>query len=102
MVSLRLPYVVVVAAAGANAVPALSARPKLTPTEMQENEETLAAIDARHSAGVLICDAGRRSGCCGDGVCDDAASETILTCVADCPGVTTDATCNEEPHSDRQ
>ena len=38
-------------------------------------------------------------GCCGDGVCEGA--ETEITCMADCPGVTTHETCGEEPHSDR-
>ncbi|KAK3241932.1 hypothetical protein CYMTET_48340 [Cymbomonas tetramitiformis] len=37
---------------------------------------------------------------CGDGKCDPP--ETIDSCSADCPGVTTPATCGEEPHSDPQ
>ena len=41
-----------------------------------------------------------QKGCCGDGVCDQSREDEI-TCMADCPGVTTDATCGEEPHSDR-
>ena len=40
-----------------------------------------------------------QQGCCGDGKCEGAESE--ITCMADCPGVTTDETCGEEPHSDR-
>ncbi|KAL1530684.1 hypothetical protein AB1Y20_001584 [Prymnesium parvum] len=35
---------------------------------------------------------------CGDGRCD--ASETVESCFADCPGVSTGAQCGEEPHSD--
>lgn len=35
---------------------------------------------------------------CGDGRC--SPPETIDTCFADCPGITTPATCGEEPHSD--
>jgi hypothetical protein len=35
---------------------------------------------------------------CGDGVCD--ATETVQSCFADCPGVTTPAVCGEEAHSD--
>jgi len=37
---------------------------------------------------------------CGDGKCE--APETIESCFADCPGVTTGETCGEEPHSDPQ
>ena len=37
---------------------------------------------------------------CGDGRCEPP--ETIATCFADCPGVTTQAVCGEEPHSDPQ
>ena len=37
---------------------------------------------------------------CGDGRCEPP--ETIVTCFADCPGVTTQAVCGEEPHSDPQ
>lgn len=35
---------------------------------------------------------------CGDGKCEPP--ETIASCFADCPGVTTPAMCGEEPHSD--
>jgi len=35
---------------------------------------------------------------CGDGVCEPP--ETLATCPGDCPGITTPATCGEEPHSD--
>ena len=41
-----------------------------------------------------------QKGCCGDDICDRSREDEI-TCMADCPGVTTDATCGEEPHSDR-
>ena len=53
------------------------------------------------AAAAYSCDMTRSSrlGCCGDGVC--AAGESEITCMADCPGVTTDDTCGEEPHSDR-
>lgn len=37
---------------------------------------------------------------CGDGRCDP--SETVSSCFADCPGVTTPPMCGEEPHSDPQ
>lgn len=40
---------------------------------------------------------------CGDGRCDYdyfTSPETMETCMADCPGVTTPAECGEEPHSD--
>ena len=37
---------------------------------------------------------------CGDGVCEPP--ETVASCFADCPGVTTLAQCGEEPHSDPQ
>ena len=35
---------------------------------------------------------------CGDGRCE--FPETMATCMADCPGVTTPKMCGEEPHSD--
>lgn len=35
---------------------------------------------------------------CGDGKCE--SPETMTSCLADCPGVTTEAMCGEEPHSD--
>ena len=35
---------------------------------------------------------------CGNGKCDP--HETVETCLADCPGVTTPPMCGEEPHSD--
>lgn len=37
---------------------------------------------------------------CGDGKCE--SPETITSCFADCPGVTTPPICGEEPHSDPQ
>jgi len=56
--------------------------------------------NANPFAGVTNpCKAPGQTGCCGDGVC--AAGESEITCMADCPGVTTDDTCGEEPHSDR-
>ena len=36
---------------------------------------------------------------CGDGQC--TGDESIVNCLADCPGVTTQPQCGEEPHSDR-
>ena len=52
-----------------------------------------------HTGVTNPCTTPGQSGCCGDGVC--GAGESEITCMADCPGVTTDATCGEEPHSDR-
>ena len=46
------------------------------------------------------CSATHASHCCGDGVCQ-THNEDEITCLADCPGVTTLDTCGEEPHSDR-
>lgn len=40
------------------------------------------------------CSIGKTKRCCGDGVCD--AHEDINTCLADCPGVTTNEECGEE------
>ena len=37
---------------------------------------------------------------CGDGKCE--APESVDSCFADCPGVTTPEMCGEEPHSDPQ
>lgn len=37
--------------------------------------------------------------CCGDSIC--AGSEDQNNCLEDCPGVTTQPMCGEEPHSDR-
>ena len=42
----------------------------------------------------------RAAATCGDGKCEPP--ETVETCFADCPGVTTPAMCGEEPHSDPQ
>lgn len=47
-----------------------------------------------------FCTVEKSFGCCGDGVCTQP-EETEANCMADCPGVTTHATCGEEPHSDR-
>lgn len=49
--------------------------------------------------GVSLCTENRTQHCCGDGVCSGAEDQN--NCLADCPGVTTDAICGEEPHSDR-
>ena len=58
----------------------------------------LALVPTRHV--VVPCDKVSRSQhCCGDGACNGGEDE--ITCLADCPGVTTDAMCGEEPHSDR-
>ena len=40
----------------------------------------------------------QKPGTCGDGRCE--FPETMASCMADCPGVTTQPTCGEEPHSD--
>ena len=40
----------------------------------------------------------KRTAVCGDGTCE--APESMATCMADCPGVTTEPQCGEEPHSD--
>ena len=47
---------------------------------------------------VRPCDGKRQRRCCGDGKC--GRRESIVSCPEDCPGVTTDAQCGEEPHSD--
>lgn len=47
---------------------------------------------------IPACDQGRTRRCCGDGVC--SGPENADNCFADCPGVTTNAICGEEPHSD--
>ena len=44
------------------------------------------------------CGGKRQRFCCGDGKCN--GPENWQNCLADCPGVTTDAQCGEEPHSD--
>jgi len=62
----------------------------------EENSQLLAAADAFNSRGAVHCT--NSSGpCCGDGVC--SGSENAVNCLADCPGVTTDPSCFEEPHS---
>lgn len=43
---------------------------------------------------VVPCGAGRYAKCCGDGICN--GSEDEITCLADCPGVTTAEMCGEE------
>jgi len=49
--------------------------------------------------GARPCGADRKKFCCGDGICN--GPEDINNCMADCPGVTSDEMCGEEPHSDR-
>lgn len=41
-----------------------------------------------------------KTDCCGDHICQ-APREDVTNCLADCPGITTDATCGQEPRSDR-
>ena len=59
----------------------------------------LAASDAAARRGVVPCDGTKTKRCCGDGICNGPEDE--ITCMADCPGVTTSEMCGEEPHSDR-
>jgi len=40
----------------------------------------------------------KRAPICGDGKCEPP--ESMASCMADCPGVTTQPACGEEPHSD--
>ena len=47
---------------------------------------------------VKNCGGRRRRRCCGDGKCN--GPEDNNSCPEDCPGVSTDAQCGEEPHSD--
>mmetsp|Transcript_22294 Transcript_22294/g.48660 ORF Transcript_22294/g.48660 Transcript_22294/m.48660 type:complete len:266 (+) Transcript_22294:270-1067(+) len=54
----------------------------------------LAALEG----GVQACGEHRKHRCCGDGICE--GPETIGNCMADCPGITTQPVCGEEPHSD--
>ena len=49
--------------------------------------------------GVVPCTVELSKRCCGDGKCNGPENES--NCLADCPGVTTDEMCGEEPHSDR-
>ena len=96
----------------------------LTPASDGSKRLGAAAVQA----GVVPCNAKHESNCCGDGKC--TAPENEITCMgacaapptactgvctvphavlsrcacgtaADCPGVITDETCGEEPHSDR-
>ena len=59
----------------------------------------IGASDASRRRRLVPCDGDRSKRCCGDGICN--GPEDAITCMADCPGVTTDDTCGEEPHSDR-
>ena len=58
-------------------------------------EET---VEQPRAGMVVPCGGKRQRRCCGDGVCN--GPETLEACPADCPGVTTDKMCGEEPHSD--
>ena len=49
--------------------------------------------------GVVSCTESITKHCCGDGVCTGAENQE--NCLGDCPGVTTQPMCGEEPHSDR-
>ncbi|KAL1515008.1 hypothetical protein AB1Y20_004079 [Prymnesium parvum] len=60
---------------------------------------SLLALRAAAARGVVPCTETRKRKCCGDDVCE--GPEDMNNCLADCPGITTDATCGEEPHSDR-
>ena len=72
----------------------------MMPEVLAANMAMIKSIDHENANGVVQCsEVGRKSKCCGDDVCD--GPETVANCLADCPGVTTDATCGEEPHSDR-
>jgi hypothetical protein len=55
-----------------------------------------AAMAARD---VVPCSTTHSKHCCGDGVCNGAEDQN--SCLSDCPGVTTQPVCGEEPHSDR-
>ena len=50
-------------------------------------------VDVAEARGVVPCSSSRTHKCCGDGICN--GPEDIITCMADCPGVTTDSTCGE-------
>ena len=99
---LLLPYcsllpVVLAATATSNCTgPAWRCMP---PHVYEAQSALLHEIDRENAGSVVKCSDGRKSKCCGDGVCD--GPESIASCLEDCPGVTTDATCGEEPHSDR-
>ena len=67
--------------------------------EEKENEIFDYKPSASYMAMTNMCTVEKQSNCCGDGVCSPPESE--ITCMADCPGVTTHETCGEEPHSDR-
>ena len=67
--------------------------------EEKENESFDYKPSASYMAMTNMCTVEKQSNCCGDGVCSPPESE--ITCMADCPGVTTHETCGEEPHSDR-
>ena len=71
----------------------------ICPETIKENEKLLALVDADILGHAVACSESRKHNCCGDNIC--SGPETVANCVADCPGVTTDATCGEEPHSDR-
>ena len=52
-----------------------------------------------HHGVVVPCTESVTKHCCGDGVCSGAENQN--NCLGDCPGVTTQPMCGEEPHSDR-
>lgn len=60
-----------------------------------------AATLAAPAVGVALATAApppARKPVCGDGICEP--EESMSNCMADCPGVTTEPQCGEEPHSD--
>ena len=75
-------FVVVYCSAPAASAPVLQAH-----LRSQDNHE-----------GSAVVPAGAVGPVCGDGKCEEP--ETVSSCFADCPGVTTPPTCGEEPHSD--
>ena len=54
--------------------------------------------DTSSATKTVPCGGKRKKKCCGDGKCN--GPESLASCPEDCPGVTTDAMCGEEPHSD--
>ena len=62
--------------------------------EEKENESFDYKPSASYMAMTNMCTVEKQSNCCGDGVCSPPESE--ITCMADCPGVTTHETCGEE------
>ena len=84
-------------------VPAVSvARPEIARRRQQHPVEEAPSqpreLSPRADGKVVQCGGRRRSRCCGDARCE--GPETVDNCFADCPGVTTEPRCGEEPHSD--